>query len=650
MTWIPVTDAWTGVTQHSAAYHAGLQRLVVLGGLGDAGMRDQIWQRDPTKYDAIDGGWRDVTNAFSSTERPPARYGAAMAYDPVRDVIVLFGGVMSTTTTVRLGDTWEYATSGTTVDGERVGIWRKVTTSMAPTARELASMAFDATLGKIVLFGGFDGLVSSETWTYDGTWTKLAPATSPLGRSRAAMAYDGTRGKLVMYGGRADGKTWEFDGATWTSVTLTTNPGTRNEASLVYDPVRAKLVLFGGTTTGGVGQDTWTYDGTWQQVGAAIAPYGRRSAQLVSETGFERLVLVGGTGTGTVGFDDVWELDANGWSAATPRFTPPRAVSAAHVYSPADGALLRVGGATGGGAAFETWLFDGVTWVHGTDAPIDRYWQGLAYDSMRDRFVMASGSCVSDQPACDPSTYTSRETHVLDRASQTWSPLASAMIPAGEAREAFAMIYDAVHDEIIGFGGRVNLTRETFTNTLVFDGTAWSTRVTTKHPAATVSPAATWDPVRGEIVLFDSAGVTWVYRDREWIDIIGADPDRPGRSTGRMAYDPFRDRFLLMGGDTAGGVTLDDVWELDPVVQKWTRLFISGVGPLPRRDFVFSMLPRARAMVLNGGRLGAAGASDETWLLKFVSTTPDETCTNGDDDDGDAQVDADDPDCDPPPP
>ncbi len=81
-------------------------------------------------------------------------------------------------------------------------------------------MAYDAAASDIVLFGGA-GAVSPyrsgylrDTWTWDGTtWTQQAPATHPSAREQASMAYDAATGQVVLFGG--NGHFLDFDG-TWT--------------------------------------------------------------------------------------------------------------------------------------------------------------------------------------------------------------------------------------------------------------------------------------------------------------------------------------------------------------------------------------------------------------------------------------------------
>jgi hypothetical protein len=72
-----------------------------------------------------------------------------------------------------------------------------------PPARTGAAMAFDAANGTVVLFGG-NGRSRSlgDTWIWDGSaWTQAHPATSPPALSGAQMTYDPVSQDLVLVGG-----------------------------------------------------------------------------------------------------------------------------------------------------------------------------------------------------------------------------------------------------------------------------------------------------------------------------------------------------------------------------------------------------------------------------------------------------------------
>lgn len=100
-----------------------------------------------------------------------------------------------------------------------VPAWTKQAPAVHPHVRTLASMAYDAAAGTAVLFGGsVTGPASSSagTWTWDGTnWTRQHPAARPHARAGASMAYDATTGTAVLFGGCCN-STFNLLNDTWT--------------------------------------------------------------------------------------------------------------------------------------------------------------------------------------------------------------------------------------------------------------------------------------------------------------------------------------------------------------------------------------------------------------------------------------------------
>ncbi len=131
----PTLQGGTPPSRHaySMVYDAAHQRVVLYGGAGPV---STTWTYDGT-------AWTDRGLQAS----PPARRAAAMAYDSVRGVIVLFGGNRNATSPGRatVGDTWEW-------DGVSTSWDEKATTG--PPARSSAAMAFDPVRGEVLLFGG----------------------------------------------------------------------------------------------------------------------------------------------------------------------------------------------------------------------------------------------------------------------------------------------------------------------------------------------------------------------------------------------------------------------------------------------------------------------------------------------------------------
>jgi hypothetical protein len=283
--------------------------------------------------------------------------------------------------------------------------WFQLSTSTSPSAREYPAMAYDPSLNKTVLFGGFDGTSAlSDTWTFDGTkWTELAPATSPPARSDASMAYDSSLGKLVLFGGRSGGlgmsDTWTFDGTNWTELTPATSPPARSDASMAYDSSLGKLVLFGGAGNGSTYLgDTWTFDGTnWTELAPATSPPARSDASMAYDSSGSRLVLFGGTsGSGPLG--DTWTFDGTTWAPSSAT-GPVARQDSGMAYDPASNEAVLFGGVGSSSFLSDTWAFDGTGWsqVETAQSPSPRSAFGITYDGNLSQ-IEIFGGLLNGQP------------------------------------------------------------------------------------------------------------------------------------------------------------------------------------------------------------------------------------------------------------
>ena len=152
------------------------------------------------------------------------------------------------------------------VVGSQAPVWTQATPAISPGVRSNHAMAYDSVRQKVVMFGGYNFQSGSmgDTWEYDGVvWTQVAPASSPPARTGHAMVYDSVRGKVVMFGGYDGGlgnyinDTWEFDGIDWEQRTAS-GPVTRTGATFAYVIGQQKTYLFGGFG-GPQLDDTWEY-------------------------------------------------------------------------------------------------------------------------------------------------------------------------------------------------------------------------------------------------------------------------------------------------------------------------------------------------------------------------------------------------------
>jgi hypothetical protein len=145
ITWSLVTTVGNPGPRNRPAmcFHPVLGKAVMFGGSDSSGPTDSTWL-----YDGTAATWTEVTIVGP---RPSVRNGAALAYDPVRNLCVMHGGQ---NTAGPLADTW-------TFDG---ATWT-LQPAQLETVRDL-SLAFFPPSGKTLKFGGFvagPGFLSGAT-------------------------------------------------------------------------------------------------------------------------------------------------------------------------------------------------------------------------------------------------------------------------------------------------------------------------------------------------------------------------------------------------------------------------------------------------------------------------------------------------------
>jgi N-acetylneuraminic acid mutarotase len=307
---------------------------------------------------------------------PPARAVHAMAYDPSTHRLVVFGG--GTDTGDPLDDTWAYDPTANT--------WTELKPSgTVPSPRLFASMAYDPTTRRLIMFGGLDETDAflNDTWAYDSTantWTNLDPAGAlPPARAWNAMVCDSDTGKLIMFGGAVGAldsqslvaedrlnDTWAYDPAAniWTELKPAgAVPVARYSQVMAYDPYTHKVILHGGMTATARFNDTWAYDpaaNIWTELkpaGTLPSPRGGHSMAYDPTSG--RLIMFGGGVSRTTMINDTWAYDpaANMWTELKPAGTLPSPRGGhSMAYDPTSGRLIMFGGADdSGGFLDDTW-------------------------------------------------------------------------------------------------------------------------------------------------------------------------------------------------------------------------------------------------------------------------------------------------------
>lgn len=222
---------------------------MLFGGHDGVSYRNDTWFWDGAAWTEV------LPHDPTADDRPSPRAHHAMAYDKLRNRLVLFGGSAPGS----FGDTWEWTCQG----------WNPRCTPAnpcdpSPSAREAHSMATDPNVG-VVLYGGGG---SDETWGWNGErWTQHEGAGPHQEHPRYwnTMAYNANEDKVVLFGGGDTSDplddTWKWDGSTWSQSCphgADQSPFPRFQHAMAYDWDRRRLVLFGGSAgSSGKLNDTW---------------------------------------------------------------------------------------------------------------------------------------------------------------------------------------------------------------------------------------------------------------------------------------------------------------------------------------------------------------------------------------------------------
>jgi cysteine-rich repeat protein len=637
-------DNWTTIAPQpfdprnsfAMAYDSSRHRTVLFGGRGEAsGVFDDTWE--------FDGDFL-LPNIVQT--KPGSRFDAAMVFDSIRNRLVLFGGQGDGCFDANQGssgcnDTWEF-------DGS---LWRRIAVTQSPSSRSSSSLAFDSVRQKVVLFGG-QGSASSafelfdETWEYDGTtWLKRTPALKPPAREDSTMVYDSVRRKTVLFGGVTSsgylGDTWEWDGTSWTQRTLAVAPPARQAASMTFDSTRSKVVLFGGFGQG-VRSDTWEYDGGWKQLSPLQLPPARYRHKIAFDTARNKIVLVGGVNGEEEPFGDVWDLvcidvDCNtrSWTVRNPPTKPPPRYGHAVAYDSFRGRAVMIGGVgtlNGTAGRFnDTWEFSDSRWraQPTTVSPLKIDGHAMAFDSIRAKMVLFGGFSVVN------GVFTAvAETWEYD--GTNWQRIATIGSPS--KRSGAMIAFDAVRSRIVLFGG---FGGSSLDDTWEYDGVSWVEQQPSNHPPAFSGAAMVFDPIINRIVL-TSAAETWTYDGTMWTKLMESATVPDPRERFAAAYVPSLRAMVITGGFSrlSSGDRKSDTWQLSSGI--WSQRAVSTSLP-PRGSPAIAFDAKAGRLVMFGG-LGN-GYLGDTWVYSFASSSPIETCDGVADSDGDGLRGCADPDC-----
>ena len=284
----------------------------------------------------------------NSSNKPSARLGCVMVFDPISQKTIMFGGYDGNTW---VNDTWSF-------DGTN---WTLITTATAPPGRAAGSAAYDSKLKQVVLFGGFNGQYLNDTWLWDGatsTWMQATPAHVPTAVTGPMLFPDPRTGSVDEFGG-FDGRfyqlmNWRWKNGDWHPIKGKQFPSARGSAVFGTDPVSKQTVVFGGLADVNP-VNTWTFDGrTWTQQSLLVQPSERLNTGAAYDPRFSGVVVFGGFAGQDI--NETWLWSANAWTQLSPQKSPPPRESMGMAFDELHQQSVVFGGLKGKSLLNDTWV------------------------------------------------------------------------------------------------------------------------------------------------------------------------------------------------------------------------------------------------------------------------------------------------------
>jgi hypothetical protein len=572
--------------------------------------------------------------------RPSARSSHSMTYDSKRQRVLVFGGRAESRELrgkfTLLNDLWAWQN----------GNWSQVEAGNAPPARHLADIAYDRVRDRVILFGGYQYTADGkqlealyDTWEFDGTsWTEVQATANGPKADRPILTYDAARNQTLLIGNDNAFKTQmhRYDPAAkaWVQLTPDPLPPCVNESSLVFQTHNQTVMLTGGlcSTDTSASDEVWQWDGTkWEKIDAKLAGFGvnrNNGAAYTYDTTNRRFVRFGGsTGLGAILDSSTYVLRDLVWlQLQTPSRPNPRSL-AAFRRDPVRGTAWLFGGlnefSSGANIAYDPdlWRYtgnEGWVRVQRTADPGQCITPSSAFDTDRQVLVVICGG-----------------NEVWEWNGDSWKKTEPKPVP--DFRRFAGAVYDQNIKKVVMFGGydNNNYRDETWT----WDGTAWTRLKPNKKPGHRAQMAMWYDSRAKKTILYSGVGrpsidehVTrfsdmWSFDGTNWTEMTKA--AAPGiRFGSQIAVDPRDGKVLLFGGlratiddkDNVDQFYANDTWLWDGTAGSWTQLQ-PGTSPSARQNGVLEFDDASGRFVLHGGFAGQLYLSD-TWSFDGTIWVP----------------------------
>ncbi len=280
-----------------AVLDAPRRRIVVFGSPVSSPMND-VWA-----FELDSRTWVNITPAGPA---PAARTSANVVYDPFGERMIVMYGMSAANPSQMLDDVWALSL------GDSSGWTQFPVTGMTP--RIGAALAFDPARNRVVIWGGKDenGLLYGDTWqlvlTYGVPFLQqyFPYGQAPAPRVWAAAAYDPLFDRILIAGGLVaadDARSNSWGGVNLYAIDepervwqyLGTIEGGMERGAFIVDPVGSRAVWFSGATWD-VGTLYYPLaSGPWTRVQpTGTSPHGVVHASAVYDTVTDAMIVAGG--------------------------------------------------------------------------------------------------------------------------------------------------------------------------------------------------------------------------------------------------------------------------------------------------------------------------------------------------------------------
>jgi hypothetical protein len=195
---------------HTAVYNTANNQMIIFGGGHfDIGALDDVWVLSHANGLGGTPAWTQLSPSGSTSL--VARYDHTATYDPINNIMTIFGGENEN----YLNDTW-ILTNANGMDST-ISTWQQlIFTGGIPSARLGHSAIYDSVRNQMVIFGGLlftfpeNFYYFNDVWVLNyanglgGTpyWNQLSPLGNlPVGREDHTAVYDNTHNIMTIFGG-----------------------------------------------------------------------------------------------------------------------------------------------------------------------------------------------------------------------------------------------------------------------------------------------------------------------------------------------------------------------------------------------------------------------------------------------------------------